>query len=120
VIASVLTRREAAIFAAVVDAVVAPAPPLPPVADTDAVPAFDALLAAAPPLNRAALRVLLHIANLARLRTRSRERRLAVLARLGAPADALRSLAAASYWGDAGAQRAIGYDAPAGRAREPA
>jgi hypothetical protein len=110
---AVLTPREASVFAAIVDAVAAPEPPLPPVAATDAVPAFDRWLQAAPPLNRAALRVLLNLAGLVRVRRMSRERRLALLARLGAPADALRSAAAASYWGDEGVQRAVGYDAAA-------
>ena len=45
----VLSPREAAIFACLADAVLAPAPPLPPIGETDAVEAFDAWLAASPP-----------------------------------------------------------------------
>ena len=41
----VLSPREAAIFASLTDAVAMPAPPLPPVATTDAVAGFDAWLA---------------------------------------------------------------------------
>jgi hypothetical protein len=114
-----VTRREASIFAAVIDAVVDPEPPLPPVAKTDAVAAFERWLAAAPPLNRAALRALLYVAEVApriqegaRLRALPRDARLRALRRLGAPAEALRSAAAGCYWGDAGALRAIGVGAP--------
>jgi hypothetical protein len=113
-----VTPREASIFAAVVDAVVDPEPPLPPVAETDAVAAFERWLAAAPPLNRAALRGLLHVAEVAprihegaRLRALPRAARLRALRRLGAPADALRSVAAGCYWGDAGAQAVIAAEA---------
>ena len=60
-----MTPREASIFAAVVHAVVDPEPPLPPVAATDAVAAFERWLAAAPPLSRAALRALLYVADIA-------------------------------------------------------
>jgi hypothetical protein len=116
-----MTRREASIFAAVVDAVVDPEPPLPPVAQTDAVAAFERWLAAAPALNRAALRTLLHAVEIAprihgegaRLRALPRAARLRALRRWGAPADALRSAAAGCYWGDAGALRVIGVTTPA-------
>jgi hypothetical protein len=110
-----MTRREASIFAAVVDAVVDPEPPLPPVADTDAVAAFERWLAAAPPLNRAALRALLYAVEIAprihgegaRLRTLPRASRLQVLHRWGRLADALRSAAAGCYWGDVGALEVV-------------
>jgi hypothetical protein len=59
-----LTPREASIFACVCDTIVAPEPALPAVRDTDAVAAFDRLLAAAPRINRVALRVLLYVAEL--------------------------------------------------------
>jgi hypothetical protein len=113
-----VTRREADIFAAVVDAVVDPEPPLPPVAETDAVAAFDRWLAAAPPLNRAALRALLYAMERvtgegARLRALPRPARLRALARWGGAGEALRSAAAGCYWGDAGALRAIGADVSA-------
>jgi hypothetical protein len=111
-----MTLREASIFAAVVDAVVDPEPPLPPVAQTDAVAAFERWLAAAPPLNRAALRALLYAVEItpringegARLRALPRAGRLGALRRWGGLADALRSAAAGCYWGDAGALDAIG------------
>jgi len=47
----VLSGREASIFACLCDTVVAPEPPLPPVAETDAVDAFDRYLVGTPPLN---------------------------------------------------------------------
>ena len=50
---AVLSPREAAIFACLADTVLAPSPPLPPVAATDAVAAFDAWLATGSALNRA-------------------------------------------------------------------
>ena len=56
---NILSRRERSIFAAVADALLAPAPPLPPVRDTDAVAAFDFWLSRAPRINRMALRTLL-------------------------------------------------------------
>jgi len=49
---TVMNPREARAFAALVERVAMPAPPLPRVADTDAVAGFDAWLAAAPALNR--------------------------------------------------------------------
>jgi hypothetical protein len=111
-----MTPREASIFAAVVDAVVDPEPPLPRVAETDAVAAFERWLAAAPPLNRAALRASLYAVEVAprihgvgaRLRALPRAARLRALQRWGGLSDALRSVAAGCYWGDAGALRAIG------------
>ena len=45
---TVLSPREASIFACVADTLLAPAPPLPPIGQTDAVRAFDAWLARAP------------------------------------------------------------------------
>lgn len=122
-----LTPREASIFACLVDTVVAPAPPLPPVAATDAVQAFDAWLARAPRPNRTALRALLYAIEVAprltgfggRLRRLNAPSRLAFFERLerapsGAArsvAEVLRSTAASSYYGDAGVMRALGYDA---------
>jgi hypothetical protein len=95
-------------FAALVDAVVAPEPPLPPVGATDAVAAFAAWLARAPRLNRIVLRAALVAVGLAR----SRAARLAVLKRLGPVGEALRPLAAACYYGDAGVLRVLGYRTP--------
>lgn len=79
-----------------IDAAVAPRPPLPPVARTDAVQAFGAQLAAAPRLNRIAIRALL----VAR----------AFGVPLGPAEEPLRALARISYYGDLGVMRALGYD----------
>jgi hypothetical protein len=123
---TVLRPREASIFASLTDAVVSPAPPLPAVADTDAVVAFDAWLARAPRAHRAVLRAGLYALELAprgraggRLRALDRERRLAFLgaaARSRVPGaaqvtKALRAAAALSYYGDADVMRILGYDA---------
>jgi hypothetical protein len=79
-----------------VEEVVAPAPPLPPVSGTDAVAAFAAQLAAAPGLNRLAIRALL-VAHLTGLP-------------LGPAREPLRALAHISYYGDLGVMRTLGYD----------
>lgn len=91
-----MRRREHAFIARYVHEAVAPAPPLPPVAATDAVAAFGAQLAAAPRVNRLALRALL-VARGAGLR-------------LGAAEEPLRALAHMSYYGDPGVMRTLGYD----------
>ena len=112
----VLTAREASSFACLVDTVIAPAPPLPPVRDTDAVVAFDAWLEHAPALNRALLRATLHaFARMRRLTPTERLRRLerAGRSRLpGAPqlTAAITSAAAFCYYGDADVMRVLGYD----------
>jgi hypothetical protein len=120
---AVLSRREASIFACVADTLLAPAPPLPPVDETDAVAAFDAWLQRAPRANRLALRALLLGLELApRLATRAHTawralppgRRLDVLTRLehagGRPiVEALRATAAVSYYGDARVSALLGY-----------
>jgi ferredoxin len=133
---AVITPREASILAALADAVAAPEPPLPPVAETDAAAAFDAWLAAAPPRNRRALRLALVALERGtgrrRFRTLDRAGRLRALRRLQRSriplvpqvADALRSAAVLSYHGDARVMATLGYDAPARmrevRARRPA
>jgi hypothetical protein len=97
-----MSRREADIFACLVDTVVAPAPPLPPVRDTDAVESFERWLAAGPRVNRIALRALLLGLGAARIRRRTADERVALLRR--APRDLvepLRAVAAMSYYGDA-------------------
>ena len=96
-----MSRRERDIFACLVDTVVAPAPPLPPVAQTDAVAGFERWVAAAPWLNRAALRALLLGLGAARLRRRPRDERLRLLRRLPRElTEPLRAVAALSYYGD--------------------
>jgi hypothetical protein len=127
---SVLTRREAAIFGRLTDAVVAPRPPLPEVAQTDAVPAFDAYLRASPALNRTALRAALLALEAgpralgfgSSMQGLDPARRTDYLARLdrgplGPVAKALRGLAALCYYGDTDVMRQLGYDADAVVAR---
>ena len=122
----VLSGREASIVACLCDTVVAPAPPLPAVADTDAVQAFDYYLATSPPLNRLGLRVLVHLAELAprlmgqgaRLRRLGREERGRALrraerSRAKPVVDAVEFVARLSYFGDDGVMRLLGYDAEA-------
>jgi hypothetical protein len=122
----VLRPREASIFAAFVDTVVAPSPPLPPVHATDAAFALDANLAAAPAANRLAVRAALLALELAplalgrghRLRRLSAEGRTSVLQTLehgplAGGVQGLRALAHLSYYGDPGVMRQFGYDADA-------
>jgi hypothetical protein len=121
---TVLSPREASIFACVADTLLAPAPPLPPILATDAVPAFDAWLARAPRINRMGLRAVLLVLEIAPRLTRARVRwrrlappqRLAVLERLAqrgpagrALVEALRAAAAVSYYGDARVSALLGY-----------
>ena len=112
----VLSPREAAIFAALADAVAMPEPPRPPVGGTDAVEGFDAWLASAPAANRAAIRAAL-LGLGTRLRGADRAARAETLRTLGrtpgvAPLmEALRAAAAATYYGDDGVMRRLGYDA---------
>jgi hypothetical protein len=116
---TVLGPREAAIFACLAETVAMPAPPLPPVAATDAVAGFDAWLAAVPAPQRLAQRGALLALGLARLRRRTPARRDALLAGLaGSPVpgvalllEALRAAAAGCYYGDSEVMRALGYDA---------
>jgi hypothetical protein len=126
---TVLSAREASIFAGLAETLLAPAPPLPPVRETDAVAAFDAWLARAPRANRLALRALLLGLELAPCFTRARARwralppaeRLRILDRLGRTTagrgivEALRAAAAVSYYGDARVSALLGYE-PRGRA----
>jgi hypothetical protein len=123
--------REASIFACFADTVVAPGGGLPAVRETDAAFAFDAQLRAAPPANRAGLRLVLLALELAplalgfgaRLRRLAPVQREAVLARLersavvAAALQALRGLAPLRYYGDPGVLRQLGYDADAVVAR---
>lgn len=91
-----MTRVERRRFAALVEDAVRPVAPLPPVAATDAVAAFERWLASAPAAHRYALRALL----LVRTRVRSVD-------------DVLRRFAAHCYYGDAAVMRVLGYDADA-------
>jgi hypothetical protein len=117
--------REARAAGALVDAVAAPEPPLPAVADTDAVASFATWLAYAPQPNRALLRAALLGLVAARIAQRDRAGRLALLRRLGhSPlAEGLRAIAAVSYYGDPGVLHALGHVAPprytAGRGAAP-
>jgi hypothetical protein len=128
----VLTPREASIFACVCDTIVAPEPALPAVRDTDAVVAFDRLLAAAPRMNRVALRGLLYAAELGpralgrrrlrRLSPRERGQVLDALDHASAPslrqlAALVKSIACLSYYGDDAVARRLGWDADAVIAR---
>jgi hypothetical protein len=112
-----MTRRESIALAALIDAVAAPRPPLPPVADTDAADAFERWLAYAPRVNRCALRAALAGLAIARYPHKDRAARLALLKRLGPLGEALRAAAAMSYYGDTGVLAALGHD-PAARVRE--
>jgi hypothetical protein len=133
---TVLSPREASIFACFCDTVVAPEPDLPPVRETGAVAFFDGWLAAAPRSNRTALRGLLYAAELAprglglpaRLRRLSVEERARALSAAESARSAqarrlvklLEGIAYLSYYGDAGVMLQLGYDADAlvRRARE--
>jgi len=92
-----VTRGERRRFAALVEETVRPVPPLPAVAATDAVEAFERWLGSAPAVHRLGLRLLL----------------LLVRARVRGADDVMRRLAAHCYYGDAGVMRALGYDAEA-------
>lgn len=87
-----MTGRERAAFARLVEIVCAPAPPLPPVADTDAVAGFERWMTTAPRLNRIATRAALLFAG----------RWLVAL-------EPLRAAAALSYYGDPQVARAVGH-----------
>lgn len=126
----VLTPRTASIAASVCDAVVAPADGLPAVAQTDTIASFDATLAAGTGPARVGLKALLlglelvpfALGERARLRRLTRERRTAVIARLGrgplaGALEGLTAVLAFSYFGDPGVSRGLGYDAAANAAR---
>lgn len=124
-----LTPREASIFACLVDAIAAPAPPLPPVAQTDAAFFFDRWMAASPAVNAAGMRALLHLVELMplalgygkrlrRLPLDERVRYLQALERsssrhLRQLVKLLKGAAFLAYYGDDDVMRRIGYDADA-------
>ncbi|WP_259315371.1 hypothetical protein [Capillimicrobium parvum] len=117
------------VFAALIDAVVAPVPPLPPLRAGGASAFLERVIAASPRANAAALVVALLALDAvplatggARFRRLAPERRRAVLDRLArtpaAPAvQALQALAQMAYYGEDDAARAVGYDADAVLAR---
>ncbi|MDQ6914715.1 MAG: hypothetical protein M3155_02765 [Actinomycetota bacterium] len=125
-----MTAREANVFACLVEAVVEPADPLPPLARTDVIAFLDRYLEAAPPLNRAGLRALLHALEMgprvrrrgARFRQLPPSQRAKYLERLGRGRasrafQALEMVAKLAYYGDDGVMRSLGYDADAVVAR---
>lgn len=81
-------------FEAVVDAVCAPEPPLPPVHETDAAEAFDRWMATAPVANRAGARAALMVYAAIGFARWERERRARWTP------EPLRAAAGLSYYGD--------------------
>ena len=130
---NVITAREASIFACLTDTAVAPAPVLPPVAQTDAAQAFDRWLERAPRINALGLRAALfaielaplafgHRRRLRRLAEADRAAFLATLERHRAPlvrqlVKALKSIAFLCYYGDDQLLNRLGYDPAANLAR---
>jgi hypothetical protein len=126
---TVLTPREASIFACLVDTVAAPEPLLPPVAQTDAAFFFDRWMAASPRANATAMRGLLHLielmplalgygARLRRLPVAERVRYLHAIERNTNPrlrqlTKLVKGAAFLSYYGDDAIMRRLGYDADA-------
>jgi ferric-dicitrate binding protein FerR (iron transport regulator) len=124
-----LAPREASIFACLVDAVAAPEPLLPPVAQTDCALAFDRWMAASPTINARGMRALLLAIELlplamgygARFRRlpveqrarfvkamdRSRSKQLRQLTKL------VKGAAFLCYYGDDSVMQRVGYDAEA-------
>jgi hypothetical protein len=80
------------VFARLVEQVCAPVPPLPPVAETDAVQAFEAWMDRAPALNRVLARAALFTLG---------DRVVAL--------EGLRAAAAFSYYGDHRVSAILGY-----------
>lgn len=120
-----MTHREQAIFAALTDTVVAPAPLLPPVDQTDAADFFGQWLDRAPKLNELALRAALHALDTAplirhrrRFHTLPQQHRVDYLKRLETSklrvaTKALKGIAFLCYYGDDALLRRLGYDADA-------
>jgi hypothetical protein len=98
-----MTARERATLTGVIETFVAPVAPLPPVRDTDAVPAFERSLAAGPRLNALAIRAGIQLVRLG--------------LRRGPLAKAIASLAYLHYYGDDRVLRLLGYDPDAVLAR---
>jgi hypothetical protein len=128
-----VSRREANIFACLVETIVAPGGRLPPLARTDAMEFLDGYLAASPRLNRLGVRALLHALEVgpralgygARLRRLPAKRRLAFLdgvaqSPAGPALQGVEVMAKMAYYGDDGVMRSLDYDpdAVAARGRE--
>lgn len=124
-----LSTREQRIFEVVIDTLLAPAPPLPPVAETDAVAAFSTWLTRFPVAARAGLRALIVGIELSTLpsgrlwHALPPSDRLARLEQLfSVPPygplllDAIRAAAGSSYYGDRGVSAVLGYVPPRERA----
>ena len=117
-----MTHREQAIFAAFTDTVVAPAPVLPPVDQTDAADFCRQWLDRAPKLNAVALRTALHALDVAplirhrrRFHTLPQQHRADYLKRLERgklrqATKALKGIAFLCYYGDDGLMKQLGYD----------
>jgi hypothetical protein len=130
---TVLTPREASIFACLVDTVAAPEPLLPAVARTDCAFFFDRWMAASPPVNARGMRVLLHLIELlplalgygARLRRLSVADRVRYVHALAASRNRsarqlvklVKGAAFLAYYGDDRIMRRLGYDPDANLAR---
>ena len=126
---TVLSPREASIFACLVDTVAAPEPLLPPVAQTDCAFFFDRWMAASPALNARGLRGLLHLLELmplvlgygARLRRLPVDKRVDFIRRIERSRNVqvkqlvklIKGAAFLAYYGDDDVMRRIGYDAQA-------
>ena len=126
---TVLSPREASIFACLVDTVAAPEPVLPPVARTDAAFFFDRWMAASPRLNSIGMRAILHVVELAprflgyggrlrQLAVPDRVRYLKALERNTNPhvrqlTKLVKGTAFLCYYGDDQVMLRIGYDADA-------
>jgi hypothetical protein len=106
-----MTQRELRTIGLLIEWAVAPAPPLPPVAATDAVAAFARDIECSPASQRLALRGLLALAS------RVPPRRFEAGGPLAGLGDLFGALAHLAYYGDAGVMRVIGYDPVAVRER---
>ena len=127
-----MTPRERLIVAALAEGVVDPRPPMPEIAQTDTVDAFEEALAPGPTANRVALRAALRLVDRAAPRLvgergplhllprEARAKALHAAARhpvLGAAMEPLRGVLHLAYYGDLGVLRSLGYDPEAVRAR---
>lgn len=130
---TVITKREASIFACLTDVIVDPTAPLPAVVDTDAVLFLDRWLERSPAPQRIGLRALLLLTEVGplltgfrhRLRRLPPEERLRYVRRLQhAPLPLVRQvsklvngMATLSYYGDDAVMRLVGYDPDVNLAR---